>query len=1156
MAKVNGNNNNNLIITGDSDDQVYGNGGNDYIETKGGDDYIHGGGNDDTIKAGDGEDEIWGGNGSDLIYGNKGDDLVYGGNGNDNIYGGKGNDTIDGGAKDDTINGGNGADTIIGGSGNDIINAGNGNDTVIHDEESNLTSTDVYSGGSGTDTLRLIVSSSTFYSTLFQSELANFESTLSAMGSVSGTFSSLGVQFDSFENIVIETTGNTAPTATSVDLGSVNEDGSRLIRAQDLLVGANDGDSDTLTLTSLSIQFGSGILTNNQDGTWTYNPAENDDRGVTFSYTVSDGALQASSTATLDITPVNDAPEANSVDLGSSEGDGTRIIAASELLAGAFDVDGDTLSVSDVSILSGAGTLSDNPDGTWSYVSDGNQGETVTFSYTVTDGELTDTSTADLEILAQNSPVEGEVEVAGFAIAGPSGQSGTHHGAATLFADTSRLIDSNGLGAFSYQWQQSLDNGSSWSSLANGDGINLTLQPSSVGSLVRVNVTHTDGNGFAETLTSAASEVVEQIDTGELHSEFGFVIQGGEAGISSGYDVSGAGDINNDGYDDIIIGSNQGFDSAPEAYVVFGGADGFGTSDASGQDVIDLGSLSPSDGFIIRGEQNYYDLFLDDFMSGTTVSAAGDLNGDNIDDLLFAVSGVGNAQNGTIYALYGSESTFGTTAGDGRQVVDASTFNGSSGFKMKGASGEFAGIDISDAGDMNGDGVDDVIIGTGIPGTGNTKVYVVYGDTQGHGNLNLNNLSTSQGFVIESNAANDGHGQIISSAGDVNGDGFDDIIMGAPFGAGRGGLSGDPYSAGEAYVVFGSQTVTGDLNLSSLTPNQGFVIQGSRADDTVGYSVSGAGDVNGDGFDDMVVSAPLFTLDPNRIEDSKSITHVLFGTDQGFGVRSNGQRIVNADEITFDKGFSIVDEFDSGRIYTQENGSGSERTEVGGITGWSVSDAGDFNGDGFDDLVLSSVKDYDSDMSNEAYIVFGTDGLFGVKDKGQQTLNLYNADSHEALKIFGSSPDSSLDFFETDEFGATVSSAGDINGDGYDDVLISASRNDDGGTDAGETYVIYGRATSIDLGLQANDDFATATSGTPVVVDVLANDIDPDDNVFIFDVSGVDNGSATIDPLDAEFLTFTPDEGFIGTETFEYQVEDENGDRSSATITVEVSEML
>ncbi len=138
-----------------------------------------------------------------------------------------------------------------------------------------------------------------------------------------------------------------------------------MITQADLLGGAHDVDSGTLTITALTLNSGNGTLVDNHDGTWSYTPAADDDTGVSFDYTVSDGALDASSTAALDITPVNDPPVLTgtpAVLAGGSE-DTPYTIHEADLLAGYTDIDGGDLRVSSLSAVNGV--LTDNLDGTW-----------------------------------------------------------------------------------------------------------------------------------------------------------------------------------------------------------------------------------------------------------------------------------------------------------------------------------------------------------------------------------------------------------------------------------------------------------------------------------------------------------------------------------------------------------------------------------------------------------------------------------------------------------------------------------------------------------------------------------------------------------------------------------------------------------------------
>ena len=151
------------------------------------------------------------------------------------------------------------------------------------------------------------------------------------------------------------TSVNEPPTTAPVTLAAIAEDsGARLITQAELLANANDVDGDALTAVNLAIAAGNGGLVDNGDGTWTYTPAANDDTDVTFSYAVTDGiAAPVATTATLDITPVNDAPTTAPVTLAAiAEDSSPRLITQAELLANANDVDGDALTAVNLAIAS------------------------------------------------------------------------------------------------------------------------------------------------------------------------------------------------------------------------------------------------------------------------------------------------------------------------------------------------------------------------------------------------------------------------------------------------------------------------------------------------------------------------------------------------------------------------------------------------------------------------------------------------------------------------------------------------------------------------------------------------------------------------------------------------------------------------------------
>ena len=199
---------------------------------------------------------------------------------------------------------------------------------------------------------------------------------------------------------------NDAPVATPVTLAAGTEDTAYTITAATLLAGVTDVDGPALSITSVSVASGGGSLVNNGNGTWSYTPAANYSGPVSFTYTASDGSLSASSTASLTLAPVNDAPVATPVTLAAGTEDTAYTITAATLLAGVTDVDGPALSITAVSVASGGGSLVNNGNGTWTYTPAANFSGPVSFNYTASDGSLSASSTASLVISpVNNAPV-------------------------------------------------------------------------------------------------------------------------------------------------------------------------------------------------------------------------------------------------------------------------------------------------------------------------------------------------------------------------------------------------------------------------------------------------------------------------------------------------------------------------------------------------------------------------------------------------------------------------------------------------------------------------------------------------------------------------------------------------------------------------------
>ncbi|MEZ5895350.1 MAG: hypothetical protein R3C40_08325 [Parvularculaceae bacterium] len=410
--------------------------------------------------------------------------------------------------------------------------------------------------------------------------------------------------------------------------------------------------------------------------------------------------------------------------------------------------------------------------------------------------------------------------------------------------------------------------------------------------------------------------------------------------------------------------------------------------------------------------------------AGFTVSRAGDLNGDGIEDFLVAswLADPNGSASGAVYAVFGSTSGFGST-------LDLSTLNGSNGFKMSGVSAnDFAGYSTAEAGDINGDGIDDVIIGA----PGGDEAYVVFGSSSGFSaNINLGSLNGSNGFRITTTSGGSSLGSAVASAGDINGDGIGDVIVGAPAANGVGGA----YS-GQAYVIFGkTSNFTATVKVSDLNGSNGFTLNGAAAYDGAGSSLASAGDVNGDGIDDFIVGAPEHI--------GIGGAYVVFGTTAGFSSSLNLSSLNGSD------GFLL------------------EGVAASDAAGYAVSTAGDVNGDGVDDMIVSAIGADPNAISTAgaSYVVFGQTSGFSA------TLALSSLNGSNGFTVNGAA--------DNDEAGISVASAGDVNGDGVDDIIIGAFFADPNGTNnGGSSYLLFGKTS----GFSSTLDLSSLTASDGVII--------------------------------------------------------------------------
>ncbi|PCJ65274.1 MAG: hypothetical protein COA58_10475 [Bacteroidetes bacterium] len=575
-----------------------------------------------------------------------------------------------------------------------------------------------------------------------------------------------------------------------------------------------------------------------------------------------------------------------------------------------------------------------------------------------------------------------------------------------------------------------------------------------------------NGDGYSDVIVG-----VFKYDNGQTDEGAAFVYHGSSTGISTtissqlecnqasaqmGRSVSTAGDVNNDGYSDVIVGAylyDNGQTNEGAAFVYHGSSTGISTTISS------------------QLESNQYDAQM-----GKSVSTAGDVNGDGYSDVIVGAYKYDNGQadEGVVFVYHGSSTGLSTTASS---LLECNQVNA------------FFGVSVSTAGDVNGDGYSDVIVGADYYDNGQTNegaVFVYHGSSTG--------LSTTASIQIESNQASARMGYSVSSAGDVNGDGYSDVIVGAPK------YNNGKTNEGSAFVYYGSTTGVRNTSNGRLERNQ--------ANAEMGYSVSSAGDVNGDGYSDVIVGAPNF--DSGLAYEGAAF--VYHGSSTGLSTTVNSQ---------------------------------IDGNQWSALLGWSVSSAGDANGDGYGDVIIGA-KAYDYGQSNEgiAFVYYGSaSGVITTTMswlEGNQA-NLYmgesvssagdvNGDGYSdvivgatgykgtegaAFVYYGSATGVNINTADTLEsnqsnayFGHSVSSAGDINGDGYSDVIVGALYYDNVQTNEGAAFVFYGSATGIDM--TAADTFNSNQAGARMGVSVSsAGDVNGDGySDVIVGASYFDNGQS------------------------------------------------
>jgi len=538
----------------------------------------------------------------------------------------------------------------------------------------------------------------------------------------------------------------------------------------------------------------------------------------------------------------------------------------------------------------------------------------------------------------------------------------------------------------------------------------------------------TNGDGYADIAIGARTATSSLTSEGALYlyrgSSTGLLTSptstrwGGAVGAQLGDSVAPAGDVNGDGFADVAAGANGadpgGVSNAGEVRVWYGSSSGIPTA--------------PS--WVYAGDQANSGV-------GEAVFTAGDVNGDGYSDLIVGAGGYDNGQTdeGRAYVFLGS--------GDGLVTTASKTLQGSDTTKTQ----DF-GTSVASAGDVNADGFGDIIVGDPQYGPSDQgAAFVFLGTATGP--------ATTPQTTVEGEQFHSAFGESVAGAGDVNGDGYDDVIVGA-----RAFDINPGDRGGKFYVYYGGASGV------DATPDFQFASQ--FLDTTIGMTVAGVGDVNGDGFGDIGVSAGIGRG-----------TTVYYGSATGIHLSDasylSGENVEAAGDVNGDGFSDVITNYEPPVLGTPtaQIFYGAAPT-MHDFADWSRSAqffsslhaAGDANGDGYADVVYSSSGP--TGTKNELYL----GSLSGLGAAASQTLAFsvalaktagdVNGDGLADLLVdtggdtmglhFGSATGyaTALSWSVTsptpgDNFGVSFASAGDVNGDGFSDVIVGASDGLTGG---------------------------------------------------------------------------------------------------------------
>jgi len=599
-------------------------------------------------------------------------------------------------------------------------------------------------------------------------------------------------------------------------------------------------------------------------------------------------------------------------------------------------------------------------------------------------------------------------------------------------------------------------------------------------------------DGYDDVLVSSVHYNGSQSDSGKVTLYYGtatlppdedetadWTFTGDQSGENLGIGMGTAGDVNGDGYCDVLVSAwlyDNGLMDEGRVYLFYGSATGLGTTP------------------VWTTESNQAEARM-----GFWAYSAGDVNKDGYSDVIIGAHLYDNGETdeGRVFVFYGAATGLKATADWTAESNNA---------------GAIFGVAAEGAGDVNGDGYDDVIVGAADYSHGESKegaAYVYYGSSTG--------LKSTPVWKVESNQAGAAFGYTARPAGDVNKDGYDDVLVGAFY------YSNGENREGAAFVYYGSST--------GLKLTADWQIECNQSDCYMGMNGGPAGDVNHDGYDDVLVSSNRY----DGGQENEGRVQLFLGT--AAGLQSTAAWAFESNDPWAEMGSSSTagdfngDGYDDVIVgsgpYDGAAGSQSgqawmffgsalglsqtanwtiEGTQTGEWKGFRVADAGDVDGDGYDDVLVSSVH-YNGSQSDSGKVTLYYGKPYQPLAENPQVIDGDQADSY---------------------FGYRLEGAGDVNKDGYDDVIVGALWYDNGQTNEGRAYIYYGSARGLQKtpawiveSNQANADFGQSVDS--------AGDVNHDGYADVvvgatrYDNGQMDEGAAFVYYGSAQGVHSTPD---------------------------------